>query len=395
MTLGSNTVLRRMAWALCAFTLIVLAAGTWLGIVNGATAGDLSWLLFVAACALVGGLISARRPTLVIGWLFALSAISFALMQFTGEYALYGLVTNPGSLPAARASVWPQSWLPLPGIVSVAVFLPLTFPNGYALSARWRTVIRILVVICGVLVVLYAVRPERLSEVNHGPAFPNPLGLSALRPVVGPLGALILLFLVVGISLSAACLIQRYRRSSLDERLQIKWLMLAITVLPIVTLVENVYATAYVLAVPTLVALPVSVAIAVLRHNLYDIDLIIRRTLIYGVLTVFLGTLYLLTVIILQSAARAVTGETSDLAIAVATLAAAALFSPLRRQIQTVIDRYFYRRKYDAARILADFQSALRDEVDLHQLQQRVLSVVQETVQPEALSLWLAPNERE
>ena len=395
MTLGSNTVLRRMAWALCAFTLIVLAAGTWLGIVNGATAGDLSWLLFVAACALVGGLISARRPTLVIGWLFALSAISFALMQFTGEYALYGLVTNPGSLPAARASVWPQSWLPLPGIVSVAVFLPLTFPNGHALSARWRKVIRILVAICGVLVVLYAVRPERLSEVNHGPAFPNPLGLSALRPVVGPLGALILLFLVVGISLSAACLIQRYRRSSLDERLQIKWLMLAITVLPIVTLVENVYATAYVLAVPTLVALPVSVAIAVLRHNLYDIDLIIRRTLIYGVLTVFLGTLYLLTVIILQSAARAVTGETSDLAIAVATLAAAALFSPLRRQIQTVIDRYFYRRKYDAARILADFQSALRDEVDLHQLQQRVLSVVQETVQPEALSLWLAPNERE
>lgn len=395
MTLGSKTTLRRFALALCAFTLIVLVAGTWLGIVNGATAGDLSWLLFVAACALVGGLISARRPTLVIGWLFALSAVSFSLMQFTGEYALYGLVTHPGSLPAARALSWPQSWLPLPGIMSVAVFLPLTFPNGRALSDRWRTVIRVLVAICGLLAVLYAVRPERLSEVNHGPPLPNPLEISALRPVVGPVGALILLFLVVGISLSAVSLLQRYRRSSLDERLQIKWLLLSIAILPIATLIENVFPATYILAVPTLVALPVSVAIAVLRHNLYDIDLIIRRTLVYGALTVFLGTLYLLTVIVLQSAARAITGQTSDLAVAVATLAAVALFSPLRRQIQTVIDRYFYRRKYDAARILADFQSALRDEVDLNHLRHNVLAVVQETIQPEGLSLWLPPTEAE
>lgn len=392
MTLGSMANLRRGAWVLCAFTLVVLIAGIWLGLLNGATAGDLSWLLFVAACALVGGLISARRPMLVIGWLFALSAVSFSLMQFTGEYALYGLVTHPGSLPAARASVWPQSWLPLPGIMSVAVFLPLTFPNGRALSDGWRTVTRVLLVICGFLAVLYAFRPERLLEVNHGPALPNPLGISALRPVAGPAGVLILLFLVVGISLSAVSLLQRYRRSSVDERLQIKWLLLAVIALPIFTLAENVFTEAYFLTVPVLIALPVSVAIAVLRHNLYDIDLIIRRTLVYGALTVSLGGLYLLTVIVLQSAARAITGQTSDLAIAVATLGAAALFSPLRRQIQTVIDRYFYRRKYDAARILAELQTALRDEVDLNHLRHNVLTVVQETVQPEAMALWLAPD---
>lgn len=266
---------------------------------------------------------------------------------------------------------------------------PLTFPDGRALSGRWRIVIRILVVICGLLAVLYAVRPQRLLEVNHGPALPNPLGIPALQPIIGLAGALIIVFLIVGITLGAACLIQRYRRSSSRERQQIKWLMLAVTALPIATVAERIVARFSVLTIPVLTALPVSVAIAVLRHNLYDIDLIIRRTLIYGALTVFLGTLYLLTVIVLQSLAGAVTGQSSDLAVAVATLAAAALFSPVRSRIQTVIDRYFYRRKYDAARILADFQSTLRDEVDLNHLRRTVLTVVQETVQPEGVSLWL------
>jgi hypothetical protein len=393
MALESSVLPRYAAWALCIFTLAVLAASIWLGLLNGATLADLSWLPFVAACALVGGLISSRRPRLVIGWLFALSAVSFALMQLTGEYALYGLVTNPGSLPAARAAIWPQSWLPLPGIVSVAVFLPLTFPNGRALSKGWRRVIRTLVVICCFLAALEAVRPTKLLEVNHGPALPNPLGVSAFRPVVGLAGPLVLLLLIVGIALGAVCLIRRYRHSPLDERVQIKWLMLAVSALPIVTLMGKVSSVADVLTVPALIALPVSVAVAILRHNLYDIDLIIRRTLVYAVLTVLLGALYLVTVIALQGLARAITGQTSDLAVAIATLAAVALFSPLRQRIQTVIDRYFYRRKYDAARILAEFQSALRDEVDLNHLQQNMVTVVQETVQPAAVSLWLPPHE--
>lgn len=391
MAFGSPAMLRRVAWILCGFTLVVLAAGIWLGLINGARPADLSWLPFVAACALVGGLISSQRPTLLIGWLFGISAVSFALMQFTGEYALYGLVTNPGALPAARAAVWPQSWLPLPGIMSVAVFLPLTFPSGHPLSDRWRTVIRILLAACGFLLVLYAVRPERLVEVGHGPAFPNPLGISALRPIVGAAGALILLFLAVGILLGSVCLILRYRRASPDERLQIKWLMLVISALGVSYVVQQLWAPASLLTIPILIALPVSVAIAVLRHNLYDIDLIIRRTLVYAVLTVLLGTLYLLTVIALQALARALTGQTSDLAVAVATLAAVALFSPLRRRIQTVIDRAFYRRKYDAARILAEFQSNLRDDVDLAHLRQSVLTVVHDTVQPASVGLWLPP----
>lgn len=386
---GGLVSVPRAAWTLCGFTLVVLAASIWLGLLNGATVRDLSWLLFVAACALVGGLISARRPALAIGWLFALSAVSFALMQFTAEYALYGVVTRPGSLPAAHAFIWPQSWLPLPGIVSVAVFLPLTFPNGHALSGRWRTIIRGLIVACGGLALLYAVRPERLQEANHGAALANPLGVSALRPLVGLAGLLTLLFLVVGITLGAVSLVLRYRRSTLDERLQIKWFMVAVTALPIVVLLGQVSSLVNLLSIPVLTALPISVAIAVLRHRLYDIDLIIRRTLVYGVLSVTLGGLYLLTVILLQAVAGALTGQTSDLAIAVATLAAAGLFSPLRHRIQTVIDRSFYRRKYDAARILAEFQSTLRDDVDLNHLRHSVLAVVQDTVQPAAVSLWL------
>lgn len=391
MAFGSPALLRRVAWVLCGFTLVVLVAGIWLGLVNGATVADLSWLPFVAACALVGGLISSQRPALLIGWLFGISGVSFALMQFTGEYALYGLVTNPGSLPLARAAVWPQSWLPLPGIVSVAVFLPLTFPNGRALSPRWRVVIRCMVIACGFLLVLYAVRPERLMEVNHGPAFPNPLGISALQPLVGVAGALILLFLGVGLTLGSVCLILRYRRASPDERLQIKWLMLVISGLAVSYVVQQLWAPTGLLTLLILIALPVSVAIAVLRHNLYDIDLIIRRTLVYAVLTVLLGALYLLTVIALQALAQTITGQTSDLAVAIATLAAVALFSPLRRRIQTVIDRAFYRRKYDAARILAEFQSNLRDDVDLTHLRHSVLSVVYDTVQPASVALWLPP----
>ena len=211
------------------------------------------------------------------------------------------------------------------------------------------------------------------------------------------LGEVMYLALPLLLAVSGAAVIVRFRRSRGDERQQIKWFAYAVAVMVFLfafwfslALAGLVRPDALLWTVPPL-GLPVAVGIAILKYRLYDIDLVINRTLVYGTLTVTLALVYLGGVVVLQETFRALTGQESQLAIVASTLLIAALFVPLRRRVQSFIDRRFYRRRYDAARTLQDFSGRLRERTDLDDLRAELLGVVRETVQPEHASLWLRP----
>ena len=369
--------------------------------------GAASELIFPA----VGALIFWRRPEHPIGWLFCLEDIGWSINNFAFAYARYALVTNPGALPAPQLIVWFYGW---PGFVSVGLFLflILLFPNGRLLSPRWRPL--------AWLVVAWTVVGTLGSEFAPGPVGPvNPtLGIAIDNPagIAGPVGQLLAQIVVAAfflaaplVAAAAVALLLRQRRAQGQERQQLKWLTSAVG---LVTILYGLQATllvyygsqaamplwAYVLFGLSLISdalIPIAAGIAILRYRLYDIDVLINRTLVYGALTAALALAYFASVVLLQQIFRALTGQgQSQLVTVAATLAIAALFTPLRRRIQVAIDRRFYRRTYDAAQVLAAFSVRLRDEVDLNTLTDELLAVVAQTLQPAHVSLWLREPER-
>jgi hypothetical protein len=257
-------------------------------------------------------------------------------------------------------------------------------------------------------VVFGALFPGEVDELSPGvggdvPGVVNPLGIEALRPLdrVMQIDIVLAVVLLVIVLCSVASLVVRFRRSSGEERQQMKWLTYAAaanfaTLLLVMSLPADSawYRAVDSLSNLVLAGLPVAVGIAVLRYRLYDIDLIINRTLVYGSLTVMLALIYFGSVATTQAIFRALTGqeEQPQLAVVVSTLAIAALFMPLRHRIQSFIDRLFYRRKYDARRTLEAFSAKLRNETDLDALSEDLVGVVRETMQPAHASLWLHPD---
>ena len=291
----------------------------------------------------------------------------------------------------------PPYWIWFPGIILMFSFLPLYFPNGRLVSPRWRLVVW-LAVLAGVIQTSTAlVRPTD----SETPGIPNPLGMEALRNLVvfdtildvagsAP-------WLIAGV-LSAASLMVRMGRSRGKERQQIKWVVYAVVLAVCYTLVDQIllndhlaFAADIILYLVFFEGLWVSIAVAILRYRLYDVDLLINRTLVYGALSVVLALVYLGGVVSLQRVFLVLTGQGSQLAIVASTLAIAALFNPLRRRVQGFVDRRFYRRKYDAARTLDDFGARLREETDLRALDDELVSVVRKTLQPAHVSPWLRP----
>ncbi len=327
-----------------------------------------------------------------VGWFFVISAACFAVGEATFRYAVYGIVIDPGSLPAARAMAWPQTWLWAPGVALVIMFLPLYFPNGRLLSPRWRPAVWLAISLSLSFAIFSAFMP----------GVANPLGIEALSPVLRVVEVVMVWMFPVVVFFSAASLIVRFWRSRGEERQQMKWLTYAVAAMSVMILLTNwLDATNSVLypVVDTLTSLvfagiPVAAEIAVLKYRLYEIDAIINRTVVYGSLTMVLALVYLGGVVSLQYVFRVLTGGGSQAAIVASTLAIAALFNPLRRRVQAFVDRRFYRRKYDAAKTLAAFSTRLRDETDLEWLGDELVSVVHETVQPEHVSLWLRPSGR-
>jgi hypothetical protein len=273
-----------------------------------------------------------------------------------------------------------------PGIL-LAIFVPLVFPDGRLPSRRWRPLIWLVVAALAVYVVDAALEPGG----------PDPLGVELPGSVYGVLVDLVIVSLIVGILGAAASVALRLWRARGQQRQQLKWLVYATSVVVIGGLGAVLFPLPlgdvfWLVMLIGFAGMPVAMGIAILRYRLYDIDVVINRTLVYGFLSVLLAATYYGSVAVLQGVFRALTGGQSTLAIVASTLAIAALFVPLRRRIQGFIDRLFYRRRYDAAKTLEAFSAKLRDETDLDALSDDLVGVVRETMQPAHVSLWLRPD---
>ncbi len=386
-----------LAWSVWALSVACAALGLLFLYLNGHFANVLEeeGVDAVAAIAFptVGAIIASRRPQNPIGWIFCLVGLSLGVAIFAAEYAVYALVTEPGALPAGVLAAWLGTWVWTPGVVLGPTLLLLLFPHGRLPSRRWRLVAWISSGATALGLAVLMVLPWDLLDT--GLPAENPFEVRGAQAVEAAAFAVWVGVGMVSMALAVLAVIRRFARSRGAERQQLKWFVYAgslttvLFFLPLVSALSGVGSFLQLLASPLL---PAAAGIAILRHRLYDIDALINRTLVYGVLTVSLALVYLASVATLQYVFRALTGGGSNLVIVASTLAIAALFGPLRRRIQTAIDRRFYRRKYDAAKTLASFGARLRDETDLATLGEDLVGVVREAVQPEHALLWLRPQ---
>jgi hypothetical protein len=375
-----------LAWTFTGLAVIVAAGVLWLFF---ATELDDTYLPFSGIGGLsfpvVGATVLARRPGHAIGWIFVAIGAGMSLVGFANGYAAYSLTVLPDPLPATGVIAWLSGWLWVPSFGLLLTFALLLFPDGRLPSVRWRPVAYLATGSIAVTMADFAVS-----------SWPNPYASVYAPQTVGSpvVGVWFGLLSASGLA-SAASLVVRFRRSRGEERLQLKWVAYAAAV-TVAIVVPAVAATRGASPSPIIVVaaplVPVAAGVAILRYRLYDIDAVINRTLVYGILTALLVVVYFGGVVILQYVFRALTGGDSQLAIVASTLAIAALFNPLRRRVQGFVDRRFYRRKYDASKILAAFSARLRDETDLNALGADLVGVARDTVQPEHVSLWLRPK---
>ena len=384
-----------IAWSMLAVFAVSLVIGLPLAVANGTFQQDagaqLLLVLGFSAFMVVGTLIVAHRPGNAIGWLFSAIALLAVTGQTASQYAIYAHATRPGSLPGATLAAWWGSWPWWLVLTLTLIFTPLLFPTGRLLSPAWRPVAWLAGAATAVSTALNSLQPE--LEAAPGQVIANPIGVAAVgNPEDSLVVPLLISLLVVLAALAFGSLVLRFRRSRGEERQQLKWFTYAGALLPVSVVGDALPAPLgdLVTAAP-IVFLPVATGIAILRHRLYDIDRLINRTLVYGLLTALLAGIYAGAVLVLGQAFGGVGGDPPSWAVAAATLAVAALFQPARRRIQQVVDRRFNRRKYDAAKTVEAFSARLRDEVDLDALAAELLAVVDPTMQPTRASLWLRP----
>jgi hypothetical protein len=372
----------------------------------GVIGETVSFVLFLAF-PIVGALIASRRPRNLIGWICLADGLLWMIISLTDSYFVYG-VARPGSVPfpVAIGTIGDQ-WLWVPTIGLLGIYLLLLFPDGRLPSRRWRPLALLSAVVIVLSSVAEGLAPGPLE--NQGGVL-NPFGVEAFPWLVGA-SYVLLPLLPLCIFASAISMVLRYRRSSSEVRQQIKWIAFVGSFAGLSFLISMVSQLVVVamrgdnlpqipwwfellsdVAVLGFAGVPVAIGIAVLRYRLYDIDIIINRTLVYGLLTVTLVALYFGGIVVLQRVFVLLTGQQSTLAVVASTLLIAALFNPLRRRIQSFIDRRFYRRKYDARKALEDYSAKLRDETNLEALNDELVGVVRETMQPAHVSLWLRPE---
>jgi hypothetical protein len=352
------------------------------------------------AFPLVGAVILSRRLTNTVGWLLCLVGVGTTFTSFSASFVSYALVHHLDAQLATRLIdivgdlVWPTNLV-------LGVFILYVFPGGRALSRRWSTVCWSLGLLLLVVEVGQAVSPGPLESHNR---MLNPLGVPALEGFASFVATYLYLLLPIFAVLGVVSLVLRYRRADQQSRQQIKWFVYGSVMMVIIVLVGIFIASQITndLALSNAVgnmsfavailALPLGVGIGVLRYRLYDIDILIKRTLVFGSLTAILAGLYFGLVIGAQQLTHRLTGQQGaqqPVVIVLTTLLIAALFTPLRGWLQRGIDRRFYRSRYDAAKTLATFSASLRSEVDLAQLNNHLLGVVDATMRPAHASLWL------
>jgi hypothetical protein len=391
-----------IAWSVCALSLALAALGLLLLNLNLSQPEPHifdTWLdntLNAVFFSTVGALIASRRPENPVGWLLCLFGLSESTLHFSAEYAIYALLTQPNSLPAGEAMVWTTSWM-LPIIIGLSVFYVLLFPTGRLPSERWRWLawLTVAFILVGAISGAFSSGPvDGLGPIR------NPLGIEGFSNVYKAVMYTMPPVLLVAATLSV---FMRLRSATGIERQQIKWfayaaaatvvgLILAYVIPEVIDTPLWFERAGYAIFIALIPAMPISIGIAILRYRLYDIDVLINRTLVYGSLTVTLVALYFGGIVVLQRLFVILTGEGSTLAVVASTLLIAALFNPLRGRIQSFIDKRFYRRKYDARKTLDAFSVKLRDETDLEAVNYDLVGVVAETLQPAHVGLWLRPE---
>lgn len=402
----SNRTARWLAWSTFALSIVFVLLSLVLSalfndlsvgqtVLGGQESFDYGLLLVLGQLAygFVGALVAARRPANPIGWIFCAVSLVQNLALVAEVYARHAVLTGPDSLPGGAYAAWLVSWAQGPEALGVLALIFLIFPNGQLLSPRWRPVAW-LAIFTPLLDSLSAFRPGPLENF---PAVNNPLGFQVIAGAAEIVrGVDLVLFLVLPLA-AAVSLVLRFVRSRGEERQQLKWFAgSALLVACVFLLGPFIWFSPLsgtllwpILFFLSISSIPVSMGVAILRYRLYDIDVIIRRTLIYSTVTVLLLLFYFGSVIALQGILRRLTGQESDFAIILSTLAIAALFNPLRSRVQNMIDNRFYRPKYDTAQILTAFGVTARDEVDLNRLTDELVTVVEQTMQPTHVNLWL------
>ncbi len=383
------------AWALCALTVMLAAARLGLAIMDpesssnagnpdvpggGVPVAALEALMLVAL-GVVGAVVASRQPRNPVGWILCVIPVSLGLL-ILGVHAFWSFELA-GQTDGAEWAAWLASWIWTPAIFGAFVLFPLLFPTGASPSHRWRPVAWAGVAGCAAMTVGFAFTPGKFEDLPAA----NPVGLGDLIGTAAEIAnGLGFLLLIVGTLTAIASIVVRFRRSTGIERQQLKWVTVGAALLPLSQIPAGDFGYAALLLGALVLA--GAVAIAMLRYRLYDVDVVINRTLVYGALTATLAAAYLGSVLLLQLVLRPLTEE-SNLAIAGSTLAVAALFRPARFRIQSAVDRRFYRRKYDAARTLETFGVRMSDQVALDSLSAELQGVVAETMQPAHVSLWL------
>jgi len=389
-----------LAWALWTLAMLGLAVVPWMDqLLRRAGRADLAAfvpsnivgpVLAMLSAATVGALVASRRPHHPVGWLLLGFALSLTASGVINSYVTYGLVARPGALPAVHlvARYYPATGAAVLALLSLVLLLT---PTGSLPSARWRWWAVVTAATPVALVLVMPVAPGRLDPQLLLAS--SPLSDRALGGVLLVATRVALVITAVAVAVAAGSLVVRFRRAHGVERQQLRWVALAaalmVLAVPIVlasVVLESPILVNWVSAVWVMV-LPVAVGAAVLRYRLYDLDRIISRTLAYGLLTLLLGGGYALVVLGLGQ----LLGRESQLVVAAATLAVAAVFQPARRRVQAVVDRRFNRRRHDATRVIEGFGARLRDQVDLDTLTADLLAVVDQTMQPTQTSLWLRP----
>jgi hypothetical protein len=346
------------------------------------TVSGVSMRVVDAAVPIAGFILASRRPENRIGWLFLVAGLSLGISGFSDAYALHALVAHPGSWPAGRAFAWLSNWTWMIAVAMLA-FLFLLFPTGYVRSRRWRPAAWFTggaFALATVCMLIAATRSWAHPFTLSGPASPG--GLTAV------LFGIAVVLISVTLLVSVVALVVRFVKSTGEERLQLKWCAAAALVLAVVFVASNWVNSAAVNILESLafVGLWTAIAVAVLKYRLYEIDRIISRTLAYAIVTGVLVGVYAGLVLL----ATQVLGLHTPVAVAASTLAAAALFNPLRRRVQTAVDRRFNRARYDADQTIAAFAARLKDAVDLDSTRDDLARVVHQALQPAHVSLWVS-----
>jgi hypothetical protein len=382
------------AWAILAGLAILLQ------VVSRGGISAAAWgLLPLGSFMTVGAVVVSRQPRNTVGWLCCVAGFVGTVGGFAEEYARYAFGPQRGSLPGGLVTAWLTLWVGALWVGLVFTLLLLLFPTGRLLSPRWRPVAWASVASVAAGCAVLAVTPGPMAQVPGQPN--NPLGIENAAAALDRIEALLNVCLALLVLLCAASVVVRFRRAGGVERQQLKWFAYGAGQLALLLgsglglsglwkrvpqdLSDLLFAISFAL-------IPVAIGIAILRYRLYDIDRLIRRTLVYGLLSALLAAVYAGLVLGSGQLFGQVGAEPPSWAVAGATLAVAALFQPARRRIQQAVDRRFNRRRYDATRTIETFSTRLRDQVDLDTLRTELLEVVGQTMEPTQASLWLRPS---